>query len=318
MRKKLRLLVVSLAAFAACGNPSAVAPAAATAPAGPPSPPAARDPVVAAAGDIVCGTDSRGNPCKDRETRQVALGMNPDAVLTLGDLQYETGSYPDFINFYEMSWGSFRSITQPVPGNHEYMTPSARGYFDYWNGLSAFSGPAGDRDKGYYAFNLGDWHIVGLNSECGRIGGCGSSSPMASWLRQDLAANRRACTLAYWHTPLFSSGQNGGTPAMRPVWQILYDAGVDVVLNGHDHSYERFAPQTPAGAADPARGIRQFVVGTGGRNLTPFPTIQPNSELRDSSSFGVLQLRLHPTSYDWQFHAIPGMALADRGVGLCH
>jgi hypothetical protein len=245
MRRWVPVGVALLAGLAGCGDPNAVSPAAPASPQGAASPLAAHDTVVAAVGDIVCGTESRGLPCKDKQTAEVALAMKPDVVLTLGDLQY-------------------------------------------------------------------------VNTECGSVGGCGASSPMADWLRRDLAANARTCTLAFWHEPLFSSGQNGGTPAVRPLWQILYEAGADVILNGHDHSYERFAPQAPSGSADPARGIRQFVVGTGGRNLTPFPAVQPNSELRDSSSFGVLQLRLHPTSYDWQFHAIPGMPLADRGVGLCH
>jgi hypothetical protein len=317
LRRWIPIAVAIVPVLAGCADPAAVAPSAAPSPS-PPAATLAHDPVVAAAGDLVCGSESRGAACRDKETARVALAMDADAVLPLGDLQYETGAYAEFIHFYELSWGQLGTITHPVPGNHEYLTPEGRGYFDYWNGLSAFSGPAGDRDKGYYAFNLGEWHVVGLNTQCERVGGCGASSPMASWLRRDLAANPRPCTLAYWHEPLFSSGQNGGTQAVRPLWQILYDAGADVVLNGHDHSYERFALQTPSGNPDPARGIRQFVVGTGGRNLTPFPTVQPNSEVRDNTSFGVLRLRLRADGYDWQFVAIAGMSLADRGVGLCH
>jgi hypothetical protein len=274
--------------------------------------------VIAAAGDIVCGTGSRGNACRDRQTADLLREIEPDVVLPLGDLQYETGTYPDFINFYDVTWGKMAPISRPVPGNHEYESPNARPYFDYFNGLSAFTGPAGDRDKGFYSYNLGEWHLIALNSECARIGGCGPGSPQGNFLKADLAANRRTCTLAYWHHPLFSSGQNGNNGHMLPTWQILYDAGVDVVLNGHDHSYERFAPQNPATRADPDRGIRQLVVGTGGRNLTPFPTIQPNSEVRDNTSFGVLRMRLHSTSYDWRFLSITGMSLADQGAGVCH
>lgn len=311
------LALAGLATMAACGaggGNSSVTPPPEPAPA-----PTPRDPVIAGAGDIVCGPGSRGNACRDKQTAELLQEINPDVVLPLGDLQYETGSYPDFINFYELTWGQMRPISRPVPGNHEYESPNARPYFDYFNGLSAFTGPAGDRDKGYYSYNLGDWHLIALNSECARVGGCGAGSPQGNFLKADLAANRRICTLAYWHHPLFSSGQNGNANHMLATWQILYEAGVDVVLNGHDHSYERFAPQTPARVADPERGIRQFVVGTGGRNLTLFPTIQPNSEVRDNTSFGVLRMGLHQASYEWQFLSIPGMGgLADRGAGLCH
>jgi hypothetical protein len=316
MRAAWALALAAAAALIGCGGggPSFTPP-----PPPPPTPAATqRDPVIAAAGDIVCGTASRGNACRDRQTADLLREIEPDVVLPLGDLQYETGTYADFINFYDLTWGKMASISRPVPGNHEYESPNARPYFDYFNGLSAFTGPAGDRDKGFYSFNLGEWHLIALNSECGRLGGCGPGSPQGNFLRGDLAANRRACTLAYWHHPLFSSGQNGNHGHMLPTWQMLYDAGVDVVLNGHDHSYERFAPQSSTRVAEPDRGIREFVVGTGGRNLTPFPTIQPNSEVRDNTSFGVLRMRLHSGSYDWRFFAITGMSLADQGAGVCH
>ncbi len=313
-----RLALGAIIAVAACGGGGG-GPSMGPPPPEPTPAPTSRDPVIAAAGDIVCGLGSRGNACRDKQTADLLQEISPDVVLPLGDLQYETGAYPDFINFYELTWGQMRAITRPVPGNHEYESPNARPYFDYFNGLSAFTGPAGDRDKGYYSYNLGDWHLIALNSECARIGGCGPGSPQGNFLKADLAANRRTCTLAYWHHPLFSSGQNGNSGHMLPTWQILYDAGVDVILNGHDHSYERFAPQSPTRAPEADRGMREFVVGTGGRNLTPFPTIQPNSEVRDNTSFGVLRMRLHQVSYEWQFVSIPGMGgLADHGTGLCH
>ena len=214
-----------------------------------------------------------------------------------------------------------KAITRPAPGNHEYQTGggtncdtsgNAAGYYGY------FGPAAGDPAKGYYSYDLGDWHLVALNSECGKAQGCGAGSPQEQWLRADLAAHEHACTLAYWHRPLFSSGEHRGFADVRPLWQALYDAGADVVLSGHDHDYERFAPQTAAGAADAARGIRLFVVGTGGRHLRAFGATAANSQVRDSTSFGVLRLTLRPTSYDWQFVPAAGSAFTDSGSTACH
>ena len=172
---------------------------------------------------------------------------------------------------------------------------------------------------GFYSYELGSWHIIVLNSECKDIGGCQAGSREEKWLRADLAAHSAACTLAYWHKPLFSSGGAHGNDAeMRPFWQALYEARATIVVNGHDHDYERFAPQSPDGAADAARGIREFVAGTGGKNHRPFGTIQPNSEARNADAFGLLKLTLREKSYDWQFIPEAGKTFADSGTGTCH
>ena len=278
-----------------------------------------RLPTIAAAGDIVCAPGSR-DPCRHLETLAVVEALAPDLVLPLGDNQYETGSVNEYAVAYNLSWGRLRSTSRPVPGNHEYQEdPTARGYFDFFNGPGAVTGIAGERGKGYYSYNFGDWHFVALNSNCAHLnGGCRVNSLQERWLRDDLQANRRPCTLAYAHHPRFSSGINGSTESLAPLWQALYEYGVDVYLAGHDHHYERFAPQRPDGVSDPEHGLREFVVGTGGRSITPFRTILPNSEVQDTSSFGVLVLRLGATGYQWKFLATPGMPLADSGTGTCH
>ncbi len=217
-----------------------------------------------------------------------------------------TGELPD------PTWGRYKARTHPAPGNHDYHTPGASGYFDY------FGPAAGDRSKGYYSYDLGSWHIVVINSNCAAVGGCHAGSPQEQWLRADLAAHPTQCTLAYWHHPRFSSGaSHGNNTEVQPLWQALYDAGAEVILNGHEHIYERFAPQTPTGAADAARGIRQFTVGTGGRSLqTPGSPAPANVQDREKA-FGVLKLTLHPTSYSWQFIADTG-AVLDSGTQACH
>jgi len=278
-----------------------------------------RLPTIAAAGDIVCAPASR-DPCRHLETLEVVEALAPDIVLPLGDNQYETGSQSEYADMYNLSWGRLRAISRPVPGNHEYQEDfNARGYFDFFNGPGAVTGIAGERGKGYYSYNFGDWHFVALNSNCAHLnGGCRVNSLQERWLRDDLQANRRPCTLAYAHHPRFSSGINGSAAYLGPLWQALYEYGVDVYLAGHDHHYERFAPVRPDGLADPTHGIRQFVVGTGGRSITPFRTILPNSEVQDTSSFGVLTMRLGPAGYQWKFLASGGMPLADSGSGTCH
>ena len=276
------------------------------------------DPVVVAVGDIVCGTGtSTSSPCVHGATAALVGSIAPAAVLLLGDNQYESGTLSDFNAFYEPTWGAHKAITWPSVGNHEYQTAGAAGYFDYFNGREAQTGRAGDRDKGYYSFDVGSWHLIALNSNCTAASGCGAGSPQEQWLRADLAANPRTCTLAYWHHPRFSSGMHGNASSMQPIWQALYDHGADLVLAGHDHDSERFAPQTATGAADATKGIRSFVVGTGGKSLRAFSTIRANSERRSSSSFGVLKLTLRPSSYAWEFVPIPGDALNDAGSGDC-
>jgi hypothetical protein len=214
-----------------------------------------------------------------------------------------------------------KPITRPAPGNHEYRTNTgsgcdtsgnARGYFGY------FGAAAGDPGKGYYGYDVGAWHLVALNSNCSVVS-CSSSSTQVKWLRQDLAAHPARCTLGYWHHPRFTSGTNSpGSNSVTPLYQALYDHGADVVLVGHDHHYERFAPQDPNGGRNTARGIRQFLVGTGGRGFHPLNTPRPNSEVRNNSTFGVLRLTLRPASFDWQFVPEAGKSFRDSGSQACH
>jgi hypothetical protein len=257
--------------------------------------------VFVGAGDIgLCG--SRG-PASTAEL----IENIPGTVFTTGDNAYPLGSADDYQNCYQPTWGRFRDRTRPSPGNHEYDSPGAAPYYAYFG---ANAGPAG---LGYYSFNLDSWHIVSLNSEVGTDPG----SAQLSWLTADLRANATQCTLAYYHKPVFSSGTHGNNPHMLPIWRILFEHGVDVVLNGHDHDYERFAPQDDLGRHDPQRGIRQFVVGTGGTSLRPFAQIRPNSEAR-AGVWGVLRLTLSPGRYDWDFLSAAGGSLSDSGSGQCH
>lgn len=207
-----------------------------------------------------------------------------------------------------------RTGQRPAAGNHDYGIAGAVAYYEY------FGAAAGDPMKGYYSYNLGTWHIIVLNSDCAEMGhGCDQSSDQERWLRADLAANPALCTLAYWHHPLFgSSGRHSDNIEMVPIWWDLYRAGVDVVLNGHAHNYERLAPLDPKGVIDPKRGIRQFVVGTGGRDHRKFSQIEPYSEARNSNAFGVIKLTLHPGSYNWQFIPEAGKTFTDAGNAACH
>lgn len=276
------------------------------------------DPVVVAAGDLVCGTGTSSSaPCQHAATAALTTTIAPTAVLLMGDIQYESATLSDFNTYYQPTWGVHKAITWPAPGNHEYQVSGAKGYFDYFNGVGVQVGRAGDRARGYYSFNVGAWHIVALNSNCTQAGGCGAGSPQEQWLRADLAASPASCTLAYWHHPLFSSGEHGNNTNMRPLWQALYDNGADLVLAGHDHNYERFGPQDANGVADNTRGIRSFVVGTGGKEMRGFGTVKANSQLRASNSLGVLKLTLGASGYDWQFVPIPGHTLSDAGSAAC-
>jgi hypothetical protein len=271
-------------------------------------------PVIAAAGDIACGSQTpAAAPCHYSQTSDLLVSGGFDAVLTLGDNQYEAGALTDFQSSYNPTWGRVKGITHPVPGNHEYATPGAAGYFSY------FGAAAGDPTKGYYSFDLGSWHIVALNSNCLNVGGCHRGSPQEVWLRADLAAHPSACTLAYWHHPRFTSGSvHQSDPRTEAFWQALHEFHADVVLTGHQHNYERFDPQSPAGSADPSNGIRQFVVGTGGKDLYSFAsTPAPNSVVRNSNTFGVLKLTLRPKTYDWQFIPEAGQTFTDAGTGTC-
>ena len=274
---------------------------------------------IAAAGDIACDPGSEffaqgrgtGLTCRQLATSTTLVRGHYVSVLTLGDTQYEDGAYEKFVASYDPSWGRVKSITKPAPGNHEYESSGATGYYRY------FGRAAGDPRKGYYSFAVGRWHLIALNSNCSAVGGCRAGSPQEQWLRRDLAAHPAACTLAYWHHPRFSSGSHGSDSTYRAFWQALYAAGADVVLSGHDHDYERFAAQTPSGDRDPRRGLRQFVVGSGGKELRPFSTVRANSEARDATSLGVLQLTLGAGAYAWRFRPSVG-SFTDSGSTRCH
>jgi Calcineurin-like phosphoesterase len=273
-------------------------------------------PVIAAAGDIACTPGDMTAPCQDQQTAALLAGA--DRVLPLGDNQYDDGALSDYLGRYDLSWGQYKSNSAPVPGNHEYKTPEATGYFDYFDGVGALTGPAGDRDKGYYSYDVGTWHLIALNANCGVYGvpgGCTQLSPQMIWLASDLAAHPTACTLAYWHQPRFSSMYTN-TP-MGAAWRILYDNGADVVLNGHQHNYERFAPMAPDGTQDDL-GLREFIVGTGGSDLSTYTPTYPTSRVEDSSSFGVLKMTLYPQKYDWEFVPAGTGTFTDSGTGRCH
>jgi acid phosphatase type 7 len=263
--------------------------------------------ILVGAGDIADCRDLSGAEATAKLLEQI-----PGTVMAVGDLAYPDGSKENF-RCYDKTWGRVKARTRPAPGNHEFVTAGAKPYFEY------FGTAAGEKRKGYYSYELGTWHIVVLNSECAGVGGCKAGSRQEKWLRADLAAHPTACTLAYWHKPLFSSGSaHGNDVSVKALWQALYDGNAEVVVNGHDHDYERFAPQNADGAADTARGIREFVVGTGGKNQRPFGAIDANSEARNANAFGVLKLTLHPDSYDWQFIPEAGKTFVDSGSGKCH
>jgi len=230
-------------------------------------------------------------------------------VLLTGDVVYTNGTFEEFLAYYfDYYWTVMRRAAFfPSPGNHDYHTLGAAGYYSYFGPL------AGDSGVGYYSFNFAGWHIVSLNHNVPMTAG----STQEQWLRADLAAHPAACTVAYWHHPRFSSGRHGSSNESQPLWQALYDANADVVIVGHDHTYERFAPQTPNGALDAARGIREFVAGTGGAALYPFPVIAANSEFRNNTTHGVLKLTLHASGYDWEFISTAGTVL-DAGTASCH
>ena len=296
------------------------------------APARAADPVIAAAGDIACDTESEffnggfgvEGRCRQLAVSDLLVNAGLSAVLALGDTQYHVGSLDDYQGSFDPSWGRVKPIIRPIPGNHEYGTANARGYFDYFNGAGMHTGAAGDRDKGYYSFDVGAWHVVALNSVCDQVDrgaaadGCALGSPQERWLRSDLAAHRNSCTLAYWHAPRFNSGLRGNKPVGQAFLETLYAAGADIVLSGDAHDYERFAPQDPDGRLDPARGIRQFVVGTGGVFFTGWSKVKPNSEVRQNDTFGVLMLTLGPGRYDWRFVPEAGKTFTDSGSGVCH
>lgn len=270
---------------------------------------AQQDSILVGAGDIASCDDLSG-----AEATAKLIEKIPGTVIAVGDLAYPDGSDEQFAKCYGPTWGLFKDRTRPAPGNHEYHSDGASGYVRFFGDL------AGDPRKAYYSYDLGAWHIIALNSECIQVGGCSTDSEQGKWLQQDLAEHPNTCTLAYFHKPLFSSGlAHGNDPEVKPFWDILYHGGADVVVNGHDHDYERFALQDPNGKVDSEHGIREFVVGTGGKNShRVFGATRPNSEVRQADTFGVLKLTLHAKSYDWEFVPEAGKKFTDSGTGTCH
>ena len=269
--------------------------------------PPSGDPVIVGAGDIA-DCNALGPAAKTANLLEHIDGT----VFTLGHNAYESGTPGQYADCYGPTWGRFKARTKPVVGNHEYRTAYAGGYFKYYGGV------AGDPSKGYYSYDLGKWHLVVINSNCAQVGGCHAGSPQEQWLRQDLAAHPAPCTVAMWHHPRYSSGEHGDDRSMRDIWQALYDANAEMVLSGHDHDYQRFAPQDADGKADPARGVRQFVAGTGGRDLYKWEHSDSNSEVKNNETFGVLKMTLHEGSYDWEFVPVEGQTFTDRGSAKCH
>ena len=305
----MRAVLLALAVLAASAEPASAAAAAATAAAA-----TAAVWTVYAAGDIADCRSKRPEVTPAAATAELVareLAANPRAsVLLLGDNVYQRGSAAAYRDCYDPTWGRFKERTHPAPGNHEYATPGASGYFDYFG---AAAGP------GYFALKLGAWRVISLDSN---LDGEAMQTQLA-WLTRELAGHRSHCTLAYWHHPLYSSGGHPPNGHMRAAWQLLQRAGAELVLSGHDHDYERFAPQDADGEADRARGMRQFVVGTGGAYATPFLWPRANSEVRDANRSGVLKLVLGERGYTWEFleatyDGFPNGQPPDRGSGTCH
>lgn len=265
------------------------------------------------AGDIAgCGAALAG-----AEATAKLIEKIPGEVFASGDLAYEHGNAAEFHECYGTTWGRFKERTHPTPGNHEYGTPEARDYFRYWGERA---GPVG---KGYYSFDLGVWHIVALNSNCDApgLGGCAAGSPEETWLKKDLSEHAGSCIIAFGHHALFSSGifrTHAVHPELKAIVQDLYAAHADLLLVGHEHSYERFAPQDPDGKIDPEHGIREIVVGTGGRSHDPLGFAMDNSEVRNMDTFGVIKVTLMPHGYTWEFVHVEGATFTDSGSGVCH
>ena len=294
-REALRRTAVPCVLFALCGCGAAEFIAPSVTPGG------ASGAVLVGAGDIA-ECDQPGSEATAR-----LLDTIDGSIFTTGDNAYFHGTASDFRDCYDSTWGRHKFRTRPTPGNHEYEQPGAAPYFAY------FGGAAGPPGLGYYSYTVGTWHVISLNTEIDLR----PASDQLNWLRSDLAANPAPCTIAIWHRPLFTSGPNGPFPPTRELWQALYDAGADIVINGHEHLYERFAPQDPQGRLDLVRGLRQFIAGTGGAMLYEFTGSRPNSEVR-LSVWGVLKLTLTTGAYRWDFVPVAGSSLADTGAGVCH
>ena len=313
--RRLPLLAVALAALGAgCGSGGdGTSQAAGTGTTSTSTAPPVSGPTIAAAGDIACPAQSRRTAaqCRQGATATLLDQLDADVVAPLGDLQYDRGSVRDWTTgTYGPSWGRFKSRSRPAIGNHEYGAGAPEGYRRF------FGARAGPRGRYWYSYELGSWHVVVLNSNCSIVG-CRAGGAQERWLRADLARHRADCTLAYWHHPRFSSGLHGNDSSVAPLWRALQDAGAEVVLSGHDHSYERFAPQTSTGRAS-ANGLVQFVAGTGGRNNYPIIRAKPHSRVRRAFVFGVLELTLGEGEYGWRFVPVKGLTFSDRGRGQCH
>jgi acid phosphatase type 7 len=313
---RLALLAAGLALLAgagACGSEDGEATFSMPTPSPPAREAQLEGPTIAAAGDIACprGLRRTTTRCRQGDTANVIRRLDPDVVAPLGDIQYNRGTSREYrTGSFAPTWGRFRSRSRPAIGNHEYGSGGGTaGYRGYWG---ARAGPAG---RYWYSYDLGSWHVVVLNSNC-RFVGCRAGGAQERWLRADLARHQTECTLAYWHHPRFSSGLHGSDPTVAPLWRTLERAGADVVLSGHDHSYERFGPQTSTGRAS-RNGMVQFVAGTGGVNNYPIIRRRPNSRVRRAFVFGVLELTLGEGSYAWRFVPVPGLTFSDRGVAQC-
>ncbi len=269
--------------------------------------------VLVGAGDIAGCSSLAGAAATAKLIEQI-----PGTVFVAGDLAYNRGTAEEFSECYDTTWGKFKDRTRPAPGNHEYGSPGGRAYFAYWGER------AGPRGKGYYSYDLGKWHVVALNTNCNApgVGGCGAGSEQEKWLKKDLEQHAKSCIVAYGHHALFSSGllkMHAVHTELRDLWRDLYAAHADLMLVGHEHSYERFAPQDPDGHLDPENGIREIVVGTGGRSHYPLGQATPNSEQRNADTFGVLKLTLSPEKYTWEFIPVNGEeGFHDSGEGTCH
>lgn len=269
---------------------------------------ASASPVIVAAGDIACPSGCEAAP------RTAALIGSPNAVLALGDLANPDGTTADFAAYARSGWGAtaVRNLTRPVPGNRDYHTTGASAYFQFFTATSVFPKTIPD----HYSYTLGNWRLIALDSNCGQShsGGCGPTSAQTLWLKSILATNTKPCVLAYWHTPRFASSGQAPKASVLPWWNLLYQYHADVVLNGHHHYFEEFAPQTPTGTPTP-QGVQEFIVGTGGDGLHPFGTASPNSLVR-IRAFGVLRMTIQPDGYTWRFQPVSGVGAS--GAATCH
>ena len=314
------LLMVLLVVVLSCPPPVQITPPPADAPA---------SEVALTGASVLIGAGDIGN-CNNPGARATAVLMDSvlradsaakvhDEAFTLGDNAYPGGSVQDFAQCFAPTWGDSTKLImkniRPALGNHEHLSGGGAPYYKY------FGSRAGPTDKGYYSYSVGEWHAIVLNSEIIINGGAFTDAERKAqedWLAQDLKSNKQVCTVAYWHHPRFSSGWHGTDPRLTSFWQVLYDGGVDLVLNGHDHDYERFLPMTPAGVVDTTKGITEIIAGTGGGDLRGFRnTIEPNSAYRVQGHYGVLKLTLGAKAYRYAFLGVNG-SIWDRGGATCH